>query len=100
VLNNYVDLAFIAARKYNPTARLFYNDYNLQVDSKHRALIEMIKSMRQRNVPIDGVGTQMHVTTQWYPDLQTLKTQFAQLNALNIEIQITEMDVECPDPCD
>jgi endo-1,4-beta-xylanase len=56
-LPNYVDLAFQYAAEADPTIPLFYNDYNIEVDKRKReAIYEMVKSMKNRGIKIDGIG--------------------------------------------
>ena len=66
-LPNYVDVAFKAARQANPEAQLFYNDYGQnQVTGKAEVVYDMVKSMKDRGIPIDGVGMQqVWVIRRW-----------------------------------
>eukprot|EP00662_Eupelagonemidae_sp_cell21_P030601 gene30601-27211_t len=100
---DYIDIAFRAARAADPSALLFYNDYGADmVNAKSTVMYNMVKSMKDRNVPIDGVGLQMHLRVTDPP--QALGTSVAQniarFGALGLQVHITELDVKCPDPCD
>lgn len=54
---NYVDLAFQYAREADPESLLFYNDYDVvDVMSRETAIFNMLKSMKDRDIPIDGMG--------------------------------------------
>lgn len=91
----YIDTAFRIAHEIDPNARLFYNDYGAEgLGRKSDAIYEMVRGMIQRGVPIHGVGFQMHVSVNWYPAPQDIATNIARLNALGLEVQITEMDVQ------
>eukprot|EP00456_Euglypha_rotunda_P025875 TRINITY_DN2086_c0_g1_i10.p1 TRINITY_DN2086_c0_g1~~TRINITY_DN2086_c0_g1_i10.p1 ORF type:complete len:143 (-),score=19.69 TRINITY_DN2086_c0_g1_i10:18-446(-) len=57
----------------------------------------MVSSMKQRGIPIDGVGLQMHVSCDYYPSPQDVQNNMQRLNNLGLEVQITEMDVSCSD---
>lgn len=57
---DFVDRAFRAARNASKTAKLFYNDYGAEaVNAKSDRVLALVKAMRARGVPIDGVGFQM-----------------------------------------
>jgi len=55
----------------------------------------MVRSMKQGGIPIDGVGLQMHVSTGYYPNANDLGNNIKRLVALGLEVHITEMDVSC-----
>ncbi len=58
---DFIDRAFRAARNASATAKLFYNDYGAEaVNAKSDRVLALVKEMRQRGVPIDGVGFQMY----------------------------------------
>ena len=57
---SYIDLAFRRARQADPGTKLIYNDYNLaEISSKSDAVYNMVQSMLNRGIPIDGVGFQI-----------------------------------------
>jgi len=54
-------LCFQVCKRSRSDALLFYNDYNIEdLGPKSNAVFNMIKSMKERGVPIDGVGFQCH----------------------------------------
>ena len=99
---NYVDIAFETARKANPNTKLFYNDYNILMDSgkqkaKSDAVYNMTKTMLQNGIPLDGIGFQAHLSLAEYSQLNytSIVTNFKRFAGLGLEIHITEMDVSC-----
>lgn len=58
---DYIDWAFLAARAADPDALLFINDYETENAQKRGWMLEIIQRLQDRNVPIDGVGHQMHL---------------------------------------
>jgi endo-1,4-beta-xylanase len=56
----------------------------------------MLKDFKQRGVPVDGVGLQMHVNDYKKHDLSSLDTNIKRLAALGLDVHITEMDVALP----
>ena len=96
--NGYIEQAFRTARMADSTAKLVYNDYNIEtVNSKSTAVYNMLADFKNRGVPIDGVGLQMHLTNGGL-DYNSLATNMQRFAALGLEIYITEMDVRFPVP--
>ncbi len=94
----YIEMAFRFAHEVDPQARLFYNDYGgEELGKKSNAIYALVKDLRQRNVPIDGVGMQMHVGIKNPPNLEKVAANFKRLNQLGMEVQVTEMDVKISD---
>lgn len=58
---DYIDWAFEAARAADPDCLLFINDYNSELSGKLGRYIDVIRDLNSRNIPLDGVGHQMHV---------------------------------------
>jgi endo-1,4-beta-xylanase len=58
---DYIDWAFAAARKADPNVRLFINDYNTELPAKRARLLQVVKDLQDRGIPVDGVGHQMHI---------------------------------------
>jgi endo-1,4-beta-xylanase len=92
--DDYIDLALRAARAANPSAKLFINEYAVeQPGAKRDGLIELVRDLKARGVPLDGVGLQYHTHVQGFIDEQTMRDTMQRLAALGVEVQITEMDV-------
>lgn len=97
---NYVDLAFHAARKAEPTGsvKLFYNDFaGDAINAKSDQVYALVKSMKARGVPIDGVGLQMHISTAKPPPKEGVQKNIQRLVDLGLEVHVTELDVKCFD---
>jgi endo-1,4-beta-xylanase len=93
---NYVNLSFQYARGASSSMKLFYNDYGGEgAGTKSDKIYNMVKSMKQGGIPIDGVGLQMHISTSYYPSPTDIGNNIKRLNALGLEVHITEMDVAC-----
>jgi len=97
---DFVDVAFQTARAANPTVKLFYNDYNIASatgwsQQKSDKVYNMIKSMKQRGIPIDGVGLQLHVDLTYDNMISGVIQNIQRYAALGIEVHFTELDVSC-----
>jgi endo-1,4-beta-xylanase len=91
---SFIEKAFVRARAADSGAKLIYNDYNLEyTGSKSNAAYNMLKDLKSRGIPVDGIGFQMHLDIQYgfnYNDFASNMQRFADLG---LEIYITEMDV-------
>jgi endo-1,4-beta-xylanase len=65
---------------------------------KSDAVYNLVKGLKARGVPIDGVGLQMHVTLNSAPTAEPLAANIRRLVALGLEVHITEMDVRLAVP--
>jgi|GEM_PF-745604 len=96
--NDWIDVAFQTARAADPTAKLCYNDYNIEnwTWQKTQDVYAMVQSMKSRGIPIDCVGIQGHFNsgTAYNPNFRTTLSSFA---ALGVDVAITELDVENAD---
>lgn len=83
---------FQYARDADPDVKLFYNDYDMVLNtSKRNAVKAMVARFRKEGFPIDGLGEQMH-TTSW-TNLNTIKNGLADLGTVGLLIHISELDV-------
>jgi len=92
----YIEQAFRWARAADPKALLFYNDYNAELsNAKSDAILKMAQDFKTRGVPIDGIGLQMHLTTN-IGSLGSMEANIKRITDLGLEVQITELDVRLP----
>jgi endo-1,4-beta-xylanase len=93
----YVEFAFRAAHEADPAARLFINDFHTTQPAKRRCLLEVVRGLLARGVPVHGVGHQMHVDLAG-PPAHEVDEAFAEVAALGLENQVTEMDMSLHGP--
>lgn len=93
---DYVRIAFETARQVDPNCKLYINDYNLDVANygKTQGLIRYVKKWRSAGVPIDGIGSQMHLQqgNDW-PRADDVENAMKALCAAAPECAITELDI-------
>ncbi|TEB17676.1 glycoside hydrolase family 10 and carbohydrate-binding module family 1 protein [Coprinellus micaceus] len=90
---SFVTIAFQAARKADPNAVLYINDYNLDSNNaKVRGLVNLVNKINQATPgTIDGAGTQMHLQANGAGGCQAALTALAAANVK--EVAITELDI-------
>jgi endo-1,4-beta-xylanase len=88
--------AFRWAHAADPRALLFYNDYNIAGEdgsnAKSDAVYAWMQRMLAQGVPIDGVGDQGHLDTQYGFPTQ-MRTDLQRYADLGVKVAITEADV-------
>ncbi len=92
----YVKVAFehaaAAAAEHDPDAKLYYNDYNVVKADKRQKIIEMVRSLREQGVRVDGVGLQAHWNLKW-PSVDEIRTAIDELAAEKLLVKISELDI-------
>ena len=96
---DYLALAFRWAHEADPQAHLRYNDYGGEgAGTKSDGIYRLVSALRGQNVPIHGVGLQMHVSPDDAPRAKDLRANLQRLAALGLATHISEMDVMLPVP--
>ncbi|KAG8924959.1 hypothetical protein FRC02_010073 [Tulasnella sp. 418] len=89
---DYIPLALKAARKADPKAKLYLNDYNIDgVGAKSDAYYKLAKDLLRAKVPLDGIGLQGHLITGTLPT--TIAENIKRFADLGLEVAITELDI-------
>lgn len=90
---DYVAKCFTWAKEANSEVKLFYNDYNLDSQtSKVKSVVDMVADFKKRAIPIDGIGSQMHIGYS-YPDLTTISNNLSPLVGTGLLIHFSELDM-------
>ncbi|WP_054023630.1 endo-1,4-beta-xylanase [Bacillus sp. FJAT-28004] len=88
----FISKAFEYAHEADPEALLFYNDYNESVPEKREKIYRLVKSLKEKGVPIHGIGLQAHWNLS-HPSLHDIRTAIERYASLGLKLHITEMDV-------
>lgn len=90
--SDYIATAFHQAHKADPNAKLFYNDFNTERDTaKLNGVLEMVKDFQARNVPIHGIGFQMHIRMD--TDEKVIAESLKKAASTGLLIHISELDL-------
>ncbi|MGW2477510.1 endo-1,4-beta-xylanase [Streptomyces sp. NPDC001665] len=93
--NDWIEVAFRTARAADSSAKLCYNDYNIENWNwaKTQGVYNMVKDFKQRGVPIDCVGFQSHFNSG-SPYDSNFRTTLQSFAALGVDVAITELDIQ------
>ncbi|WP_101690188.1 bifunctional endo-1,4-beta-xylanase/feruloyl esterase [Dysgonomonas massiliensis] len=90
--DEFIKKAFIYAREADPDVLLFYNDYNAADPGKRDRIYNMVKSMKEEGVPIDGIGMQGHYNV-YGPSMEDVDAALTKYSTIVKHIHITELDI-------
>ena len=89
----YIDNAFRWAKEADPSAQLVISDSGLESDTRKRQeMFNLVKSMKQRNVPIDAIGLQIHIDIK-NPSVQQIRETIELFASLGVKVMITQLDI-------
>lgn len=97
--SDYIGNAFRAARAADPSVDLYYNDFDTEGGNsgKLNCLLLLVDDLLANDVPIDGVGFQMHVQVDW-PSASSIASAFQAIVDRGLKVKITELDVPINNP--
>ena len=88
----YIEKAFRYAHEADPDVVLFYNDFNIERDTlKFNSMMKMVEDFQRRDVPISGIGFQMHIRMDIPNEVIAYTLQRAADTGL--QIHLSEVDV-------
>ncbi len=95
---SYIDQSFIWARQADPHSKLLLNDFNNEsMNETSNAMYDYIKGAKQRGIPIDGIGMQMHIDGSHPPVKDEVVANMKRFGELGVKVYVTELDVNMND---
>ena len=102
-----METAFTVANETNPNAQLLVNDFGIEIPesltydkSKRDKILELATSLKQKRIPIDGIGFQTHMFGKDFIDEQRaiklmkgFQENIQSFQKAGFNIYITELDV-------
>jgi len=90
--DDFIEHAFRYAHEADPNAELYYNDYNEWHPEKIRAISDLVRNLKAKNIRIDGIGLQGHWGMD-YPTLDEIDHMLTEYGKLGVKLMITELDM-------
>ncbi len=89
---DYLAKAFQYAHEADPNALLFYNEYGQEWSTKKtQSILAMVADFKQRNIPIHGLGLQMHIDINTSND--GIANAIRELTKTGLKIHMSELDI-------
>jgi endo-1,4-beta-xylanase len=91
----FIDIALKEAKKIDPQAKLFINEYGCEQDgTRWDNLLALVTRLKARGAPVDGVGFQNHEYAKGdYTPPAQFRAHVQALAKLGIQVRVSEMDV-------
>lgn len=94
----YIELALRTAADVDPSAQLVINDYNIenptqQCRDRRQALLDLLRDLKDRDVPLHAVGIQGHLPGDMEIDKEGLSKFVEAVKGMQLEVLVTELDV-------
>jgi endo-1,4-beta-xylanase len=95
---DYLPVALQTTAAVDPDAQLVINEYDVEFAgprfaARRKALVELLRSLRDRDVPLHAVGLQAHLFADRTIDRDGLQALLAEIKALKLDVWVTELDV-------
>ena len=98
----WIEDAFTYAHQADPDVKLFYNEYGNEGwngwGNKSLYTYNLVKRLLADDVPIHGVGLQMHIDAAGYPLNDDFAAEVKRFTDLGLEVHVTELDIRIPAP--
>lgn len=88
----FIPLAFQFAHEADPEAELYYNDYSMALEGKRNAVVQLVKTLRERGLRIDALGMQGHIGLD-DPAVEEFEKSLLAFAATGVKVMITELDL-------
>ena len=92
--DDYIDSAFVFARKADPSIQLYLNDYDVEMQGKAKAVAyyNLVKHLQAKDIPLDGVGLQCHFSVGDVDSVK-LESTIRRFGEAGLKCIITELDM-------
>jgi endo-1,4-beta-xylanase len=94
----HIEIAFRTAARVDPKARLVVNDYDFEdpdprIAVRREVALRIIRRLKDKGIPVHGLGMQAHLYGERAIDSQGLRQFMLELGKLDMDVEITELDV-------
>jgi endo-1,4-beta-xylanase len=93
-----VDIAFAAAARTDPKARLALNDYDFEnpdarTAERRRQALAIVRHLQDKKIPIHEIGMQAHLYGEKPIDRRAITAFCRELGRLGVAVRVTELDI-------
>ncbi len=85
--------AFEFAHAADPRALLICNDYNNELPEKRAKMLRLVRSLRERDVPLHAIGLQGHYEIDRVP-FADLEATLVAMRGLGLKVVVSELDID------
>jgi endo-1,4-beta-xylanase len=94
----YLELAYRTAAAVDPSAKLTYNEYGIELDTpedtaKREHVLALLRRFKAQGVPIHAVGIQSHLAADGQQPGAGLAAFIRDAGKMGLEVYVTELDV-------
>ncbi len=89
----FIGKAFEYASEADPSAELYYNDFDIELPSKRTKTIKLLHQLKARGLRLDGVGIQGHWELDKVP-YQDIDEAISAYHQMGLKVMITELDID------
>jgi endo-1,4-beta-xylanase len=89
---DFIDRAFQVAHEVAPNAKLFISDYSTTDQPKRTFLLNLVRDLKARGIPVDAVAHQMHNNVE-YPSAEAILETVNQFAEIGVDQEATELDM-------
>lgn len=90
--DDFIEKAFEYAHAADPKLELYYNEYNLYNPAKRAGVLRLVKSLKDKNIPITAVGEQGHYSLL-DPKIDQVEAVITDFEKAGVKVNFTELDV-------
>lgn len=97
---DYIEHALRVAHEADPNAKLYLNEYSNEEQGhpKADAMFNFVKDLKARGVPLDGIGMQLHLSTEYDYNFEKIRSNVKRYAEIGVDVCFSEVDVRMPLP--
>ncbi len=93
--DDFIIKMFQFAHEADPSARLYYNDYNIELPEKRAKTLRLLRELRAAGCRVDAVGIQGHwMLDSKSPAPHVISDAIREFHAAGFEVMVTELDID------
>lgn len=94
----YLEIAFRTAARVDPDCQLVLNEYGIETTipqdrGKRTAFRDLIRRLKDKGVPIHGIGIQGHINAERAIDTEGLASLVGEITSMKMATLVTELDM-------